>query len=520
MKIADCPSLRLAVPLIGGILISDIVGNTGNQTHVLICVLVPVLSAAFLSFSCGDRFPRLYGIFLSLSFFLAGALLYDLHMQGVVTRWPAGRTEYHGILTDWPYERAASYRLDLTLTGPEYEGKRIYLYVPKDSSVFAVTPGARVSFQGVIDMPQSDSVSGFDYRKYLYRQGVSGTLWVNSRYWGREPAEMTGGVRIKAVRIRHAMFEHYREWGLEGKPLALVAAVSLGYKRELDESMRDLYSASGASHLLAVSGLHVGIMYSFLYFLFPLFLNRRSLQWLRELVVICVMWGFAFLMGMPVSIIRSVVMFSMIAFCRATGRDSSSVNTLAFAALVMLVADPASLFDIGFRLSFCAVLSILLFGPLIAGILNARTRLGNWLINLMSVSIAAQIGTAPMVIYSFTGFPTYFMLTNLLSIPLMFMMVSLSMTLWAFSWIVPLRSLIVKVLVFLSNLLEGILSRIVSLPFSRIEVSIDDAWKVWALYGIIIFVYCWLAERKTRHLVRALSIVALWSVVSFFISIG
>ena len=261
-------------------------------------------------------------------------------------------------------------------------------------------------------------------------------------------------------------------------------------------------------------------MYSFLYFLFPFFLNRRNLLWLRELIVICVMWGFAFLTGMPVSIIRSVVMFSMIALCRATGRDSSSVNTLAFAALVMLVADPASLFDIGFRLSFCAVLSILLFGPVISGALNTRTKAGSWLRDLMSVSIAAQIGTAPMVIYSFTGFPTYFMLTNLLSIPIMFMMVTLSMTLWALAWIDPLRNLILKSLVFLSDLMEGILSRIVSLPFSRIEVNIDEAWKVWALYGIVILVYCWLAERKTRHLVRALSIVALWCVLSFFRNIG
>ena len=520
MRLTDCPSLRLAIPLIGGILISDIVGNTGNQTHVMLCVLAPVLSATFFLFIYGDRFPRLYGLFLSLSFFLTGAIVYDLYMQSVVVRWPAARAEYHGTLADWPFERAASYRLDLTLTDPDYEGKRIYLYVPKDSAVFSVTPGERVSFRGVIDMPQSDSVSGFDYRKYLYRQGISGTLWVSSRYWHKEPAGMAGGVRIKAVRIRRAMFDRYREWGLEGKPLALVAAVSLGYKRELDEGMRELYSSSGASHLLAVSGLHVGIMYSFLYFLFPFFLNRRNLQWLRELIVICVMWGFAFLTGMPVSIIRSVVMFSMISLCRATGRDSSSVNTLAFAALVMLVADPASLFDIGFRLSFCAVLSILLFGPLLAGALNTRTKAGSWLRDLMSVSVAAQIGTAPMVIYSFTGFPTYFMLTNLLSIPLMFMMVSLSMTLWAFAWIVPFRNLIVKSLVFLSNLLEGILSRIVSLPFSRIEVSIDEAWKVWALYGIVILVYCWLAEKRTRHLVRALSIVALWCVLSFISYIG
>ena len=505
--------MRLVIPLIGGILISDTLENTGNLTHLILCVLVPVLVLCFVSFINGDRLSRVYGFSLSLAFFLTGAMLYDIHMKRVNVEWPVEREDYYGILTDTPYERNASYRLDLTLTDSRYSGARIYLYVPKDSLVKELVPGEKLFFNGRIDNPQSDAVPGFDYRKYLYRQGVSGTLWVNSRYWHRTASEPVSSVRISAVKIRQSMFKRYGEWGMEGKTLAIVSAVSLGYRKELDESTRELYSASGASHLLAVSGLHVGIMYSLIYFLFPVFFNLRHFRWLRDLIVIVFMWAFALLTGMPISIIRSVVMFSMLTLCGALGRDSSSVNTLSFAALVMLVADPAALFDIGFRLSFCAVLSILLFGPMLKGLCNPRTRVGKWILELLSVSIAAQIGTAPMVIFSFTGFPTYFMLTNLLSIPVITVIVCICLSLWAFSWFTPLRIIIVKSLTMLTGILDDILSFIVSLPYSRIDVSIDREWKVWALYGMILLLYFWLKEKRSRYFVEALSIVAIWSIL-------
>ncbi len=507
--------MRLVIPFIGGILISDTVVYTGNQTRLILCILIPVLFLTFIFFAYFNRLSRLYGLSLSLSFFLTGAFAYDLHVSRVTVKWPTEISDYMGFLTDWPYERAASYRLDLTLTGRDYSGVRIFLYVPKDSTVKKLIPGETVLFRGAISEPDSDSIVGFDYSKFLYRHGVSGTLWVNSSYWKSVPGEKCGGVRTRAAVLRRSMFERYQEWGLEGNHLALVSAVSLGYKRELDERVRELYATSGGSHLLAVSGLHVGIIYSFLYFLFPFFLNRRSLLWLRELIVICIMWGFAFITGMPDSIIRSVIMFSLLSVSKVTGRNSSSVNTLGFAALVMLVANPASLFDIGFRLSFCAVLSILLFEPLISSFIKMRTIVGNQLKDYLSLSIAAQIGTAPMVIYSFTGFPTYFMLTNIISVPIMSLIIVLSISLWSFSWLVPMRNLIVESLSILSNLQDRILSYIITLPHSRIDVSIDALWKVWALYGVIIFVYCWLKAGKTTFFVKALWIIAIWSTILF-----
>jgi competence protein ComEC len=510
--------MRLVIPLIGGILISDIIENTGTLTELLCCMLVPVLAMTFTSFLYGDKLARLYGAGLSLSFFLIGALLYSHSMEKVHVRWPDSKKSYTGIVTEWPLERKASYRLDLMLQDSCCYGKKIYLYVPKDSMAILTEPGHRVIFYGSVKEPSNEGVIGFDYASYLYRHGISGTLWVPSDSWRQLPASEKPGLRVKAVRMRRHMFEKYREWGLDGDGLAIVAAVSLGEKRDMDDDLKELYSDSGTSHLLAVSGLHVGIMCSFLYFLFPMFMNRRGLSWIRELIVMTAMWGYAVLIGLPVSITRSLVMFTTLSICRTVGRENSSINSLAFAAAVMLLFDPTALYDIGFQLSFSAVLSILLFEPLISGILKFRSKIAMYVWNLISVSTAAQIGTAPLVIYSFSGFPTYFLITNLFAIPIMFVIVSLSMVLWGVCWIPVLRIVVVKLLSFLIYVINGIMKLTVSLPASRIELTIDEPWKVWAIYAIMFLLYRWIVEKRIRRFVQALSVVAIWCTVVLLLS--
>ena len=207
-------------------------------------------------------------------------------------------------------------------------------------------------------------------------------------------------------------------------------------------------------------------------------------------------------------------MFTMLAFCRVIHRDSSSVNTLAFAALAILSANPAGLFDVGFQLSFLAVFFILIMEPSITEFVHPHTLLGKYLWGIISVSIAAQIGTAPVVMYSFSGFSTYFLLTNLIVIPLMFLTVCLSMTLWIIGWVPLLRVCVVKVLTLLVNTINGGLQRIVELPHSRLMVSIDNPFTVWTIYAVIILLFLWLKEKRSHRLVEALACIAIGTVVA------
>ena len=512
MRFQDWPSLRLVIPLIAGIIISD----TIDDTHTVVTVSVALLSGTFaltiLSFLYSDRLATLYGAGLSLSFMCIGALLYSVQQQRVHVNWPAAAATHQGMVTEYPLERERSYRLDLTLQDSPFQGRKIYLYVPKDSAAAALEPGEHILFHGVVNEPSNQGTPDFDYRAYLYRHGISGTLWVPQNHWRKTISAAAEPFSTRTARLRHRMFEKYREWGLESDALAVVSAVSLGIKRELDQELKQKYSTSGASHVLAVSGLHVGIMCVFLYFMLPAFLFPK--RWVREMTVMLIMWGYAVIIGLPLSITRSLIMFTLLALCRALRRDSSSVNTLALAALVMLICNPGAVYDMGFQLSFLAVLFILILEPEIASLVEPATAPGRYIRDLTAVSIAAQIGTAPIIIYSFSNFSTYFLITNLMIVPLMFLTVCLSMSLWVAGWIAPLRWGVVRLLTLLVSVENRCLDRIVSLPHSRLDISIDKPLTVWAIYAVVLLLYLWLKERRTRRLVQALACIAAASVAA------
>ena len=512
MKLSDWPSLRLVIPLIAGVLISDTIGNTHTVMVVWCAILSCAVVLTFLSFLYGGGLARLFGVGLPLSFLCIGAMLYCAQADKVRVDWPENDLTYQGMLTDYPLERARSYRLDLILEDRIYHGHRIILYVPKDTLVTGLKPGQSVQFYGRIRKPSNEGTPDFDYALYLYRHGISGTLWVNQSHWRKFEGVDVAPLKVRAVILRHKMYEKYREWGLDSDPLAVVSAVTLGNKRELDEGIKEVYSLSGASHVLAVSGLHVGIMYAFLFFLLPRFLFGRS-AWLRECVVVSVMWIYAIAIGLPISITRSLIMFTMLALCRVIHRDSSSVNTLFFAALVILLINPAWVYDVGFQLSFVSVFFILIMVPEFSKTVRPHTVTGRYLWSMISVSTAAQIGAAPLVMYYYSGFNSYFLLTNMIVIPLMFITVCLSLSLWLIGWIPLLRIFLVKVLTVLINTIHGGLKMIVSLPHSRLSISIGNPFTVWVMYAVIILLFLWIKEKRAHRLVEALACITVGTIV-------
>lgn len=521
MKLSDWPSLRLVLSLAGGILISDTILNNGTPVHTLCVVSVPVFAATLILFLFCGRMPHLFGAGLLSCYFMLGVLLYCNYFRKVHVEWPDSAAVHCGRLVDWPQEKARSYRLDIELDDSSGYGRRIILYVPKDSTAVQASPGMQVCFYGAIRKPSNSADIGFDYAGYLYRHGISGTLWVPADRWlacGHSGNETD--LRIRTMVLRRRMSDKLREWGLEGRSLAVVAAVSLGEKKALDDSIRQLYSDTGASHVLAVSGLHVGIVCWLLGVLLPAVIFPYRIRWLREVIIMSVLWGYAFAIGLPLSITRALVMFSMLAACRVSGRDSSSANALAFAALAILTVQPQGLFDIGFQLSFGAVAAILMFEPAIHSLLTPKTAVGGYFWSIVSVSLAAQLGTAPLTVYHFGTFSTWFLLANLTVLPLMFVTVCLSMLIWASGWFGASRVVTVWLLDGIIGLENGILERISALPHAVLECRADSGEAVWAMYALVLSVWLWLKEKDTRRLVQGLSAVtaiSLFSLIRFFV---
>ena len=289
---------------------------------------------------------------------------------------------------------------------------------------------------------------------------------------------------------RAKLLDRLSESGVDGSVYAVVAAMTLGDKSQLTKELRDTYAVSGASHILALSGLHLGIIYTLL----SLLLSRRRWQVISQVVIIVCIWLFVFLVGMSASVVRSAVMITVYALLSLGHRDKMSVNTLAFAAIVMLLFNPKSLFDVGFQLSFMAVLAILLFYPLFESVWSQQFlfghRLFRWLWTTLAVSCAAQIGVAPLIAYYFGRFSCYFLLTNLVVVPAATLILYLSL-------LVLLIPSLAYLLIYIVDVLNQLLLWITMLPGASIEGLHPTLLQVWMTYVIIGAVYGLLIRRTS-----------------------
>ena len=270
--------------------------------------------------------------------------------------------------------------------------------------------------------------------------------------------------------------------GVDGDAYAVVAAMALGDKSALTHELRDTYSVSGASHVLALSGLHLGIIYCLLWLLLP----HRRWPAVSQTIILIAIWLYVLLVGMPVSVVRSAVMLTVYGLLSIGHRNKMSVNALAFTAIVMLMCNPEWLFDIGFQLSFMAVLAILLFVPLFEDVFSAKyLQEHRWIRRiwgLVAVSVSAQIGVAPLIAYYFGRLSTYFLLTNFIVLPAAYLIL-------VFSLIVLLFPSLAYILLYIVDTLNAVLLRITAIPGSSIDGFQPNVLQVVLTYVIIFCTY-------------------------------
>ena len=281
---------------------------------------------------------------------------------------------------------------------------------------------------------------------------------------------------------RGMLLDRLADSGVDGDAYAVVAAMALGDKSALTHELRDTYSVSGASHVLALSGLHLGIIYCLLWLLLP----HRRWPAVSQTIILIAIWSYVLLVGMPVSVVRSAVMLTVYGLLSISHRNKMSVNALAFTAIVMLMCNPEWLFDIGFQLSFMAVLAILLFVPLFEDVFSAKyLQEHRWvrrIWGLVAVSVSAQIGVAPLIAYYFGRLSTYFLLTNFIVLPAAYLILG-------FSLIVLLFPSLAYILLYIVDTLNAILLRITAIPGSSIDGFHPNVLQVVLTYVIIFCTY-------------------------------
>lgn len=270
--------------------------------------------------------------------------------------------------------------------------------------------------------------------------------------------------RQRMLRERDQLAERYLRAGLSDDGFSIVAAMTLGDKSVLSRDLKETYSITGASHVLALSGLHLGIIY----WLITLLTVGRRWRIVSQVVTILAIWAFAFLTGLSTSIVRSATMLTVYGLMAVGYRQGASVNVLAFTAIVMLVVSPLAVYDVSFQLSFLAVLAILLFHPLFFQLvplpwLQAHPVV-KWLWGMTTLSLAAQIGVAPLIAFYFHRFSVWFLLANFIVIPCAYLILVGGLLL-----LLTNLPLVAVVLAKVASLMNGALAALSALPLSSID---------------------------------------------------
>ena len=304
--------------------------------------------------------------------------------------------------------------------------------------------------------------------------------------------------------LRNNLERKLQELQIKDQDYAIMAAMALGDKSELGQETKENYSISGASHILAVSGLHISIIFQ----AFILLLGGKRRSILSISLPIIAIWTYVIFIGMPASALRSATMISIYSFALLAKKDALSVNNLAFAYCIMLFINPLYLFDISFQMSFVAVLSILTLYPLIVQQSHPHHVGVKWIWNVFCVSLSAQIGTFPLIAYYFGRYSCYGVLTNFVAIPGATLILYLSMLLlltlpftgigFISTLATSITQYIAKILVLTTQSLNAICKVISQLPGSCIDNIQMSKLLLFMLYVSIIIFYC-LLKRLQRN---------------------
>ena len=304
------------------------------------------------------------------------------------------------------------------LDGVSCKGNIVYL-ITKDSLAKPLTIGDRVILnEKLTPVIGPKNPYQFKYAAYLKNQGIYHEI--RSSYCEilkLEPA--ASSLKGYAEKFRNYCIYKLAQTSISQKELAVIQALILGQKKALDKQLYQSYAAAGAVHILAVSGLHVGILYAILLMLLAPVTRLEKGEIIRSVSIVLSLWCYALVTGLSASVCRAVTMFSFFAFAQALGRKTSTINTLSLSFISLLMYNPLYVFQVGFQLSYLAVLSIITIQPKLASYYTPSNTLTKLLWNTMTVTIAAQIGLGPLSIYYFNQFPGLFFITNIIVLPLL-----------------------------------------------------------------------------------------------------
>lgn len=510
------PFLFLLIPLIGGIVLQYYIDIHNWSIAFILIGLTAMLFSYLLPESRQFSLRWLFGV--SAFAVLLGIGVYSTSYRQEESSFSFANDEkmYWAKVIEEPQEKNKTTAYKVELLDQEQGGKKVVCYIHRGDSISKrYTPGDEFFFRARIQ--PFHNIGDFDYASYMHNHGFAGSAYVTSGKWG-DMGKRETDLPVLALQYRGYIMDFYKSLGFDDEQYAILSALTLGYQNAISDDLKQSFRTTGTVHVLSVSGLHVGIIYAMMSLMLSFIRKKSKYYWLKPTLIILMLWMYAFITGLPPSVIRATGMLTVFCIAEICGRKSFSIHNLYIAAFFMLLVSPLSLFDIGFQLSFLSTLSILLLYPHLQKQVKTKNKFLNYIWQLFALSLVAQLATFPLCLYYFGTFPTYFFVTNLFIVPLV-VLITYSMAAIVVaklaSYLIPsaaeyLFYLPVEALKLLVKLMTSSIRFFESLPFALVSEAKISFLDLILLVSIIVFLSSYLVIKRSKLLV-----VALFSVFAF-----
>ncbi|MEI6265434.1 MAG: ComEC/Rec2 family competence protein [Sphingobacteriia bacterium] len=499
------PFIRITIALMLGMLLGHYWLSPMIALKIGIVIgLICLIGFYFLPASIKFRYCWIGGLLIHFIFIGFGWMLLQLHQQKPVL---SNNAPLIVTITD-PLTNSKQSLKTIGVIGKT----KLVLYLKKDSTSSTIKKGTQIALIKKPDTIASiHNPGGFDYKAYAASQQIFYQCYLTNNDYRIINSVSTSYINQLLGSVQEYLLNTIQAYIHGAKEKSIAEALLIGYKKNLDPELLEAYSNTGVVHIIAISGMHLGMIYGLLLFILKPFSKTRMGNWFRLIIMLLVIWTFTLLTGAAASILRSAIMFSFIIVGQPYRKKAPIYNSIAASAFCILWYNPLQLWDIGFQLSYAAVISIVAFSTMIRNLLFLENKLLRSCWELTSVTIAAQIGTIPLLLFYFHQFPNLFIFSNFIAVPLSGIILYLEIILVAIVPITLFAFYIGELTGFLIRSMNNVIENTARIPFAVTHDIQINLMQTILLYAFILLIAFGLLKKNKSSIY-----VALFCLISCF----
>ena len=348
----------------------------------------------------------------------------------------------------------------------------------------------------------------FDYRSYLNNHFIYSQVYAGHSDWSLAERPQHHSFFGAFIAWREALLAKLKSYGVNGQEYAVLAALVLGKTTDIDFELMSSYASAGAIHILAVSGLHVALIYVVLSPLLKRIFPKNKRRLIKTLIPVLLLWLYAGITGFSPSVLRAALMFTCFIIADNYQKENNIYNTMSASALILLWWNPYIILEVGFQLSYLAVLGIVIIQKKMSSLIYVKNRILKWAWELTSVSIAAQLATFALGMFYFHQFPSYFLVSNLFVIPLSTLVLYVALSFFILCWWSPVAQVLADASAWLTWLMNQSMIYMDALPHSIIGGISITVMETFMITVLVVMMGSWFFWKRSRGLIVGLAFVA------------